>query len=162
MKKPIPLLHDDTIDRRVGKEFLEERGWWGIEYGGTYDLDLMVPEFSRGCDVEMNWYNHSTQFQNEGCFRVPYRKQKYWMNDGPWGSWKVDYLQFSENDTKELLWYPYKVIEGFRNNLVVWKGLMDKGYTKNQATFIRIPFVEGKKFITHWKQINGVWTQQTW
>lgn len=162
MYKPIPLLHDDTLDRRVGKEFLEKRGWWGIEFGGTYDLDLMVPEFSRGCDVEMNWYNHATQFKNEGYFRIPFRKQKYWANEGVWGPWKVDYLQFSQNNTNELLWYPYKIIEIFKNNLVIWKGLLDKGYTNHQATFIRIPFVEGKKFITHWKQINGVWVQENW
>ena len=47
------LAHNDTLDREVANEFLELNGWYGIELGDTYDLDLEVHEFKRGCDIEM-------------------------------------------------------------------------------------------------------------
>ena len=158
--KPKPLSHDDTIDREVGKRFLEERGWWGIEYGGQYDVDLSVPEFKRGCDVEMNYYNHYETFKNEGVFRIPARKERYWMDSGSrYWDWKVDYIQFSDNDTKELLWYSYKIIEHYLDSRVIWDALKRKGYTELQSTFITIPFDVSKEHIQHWKQIDGVWVR---
>lgn len=158
--KPKAMNHDDTIDREVGKEFLEERGWYGIEFGGKYDLDLMVPQFQRGCDVEMNNYNHYNKFKEEGIFRIPARKERYWLSSGSrYDEWKVDYIQFSDNDTNELLWYSWKLIEHYVHNRVTWPGLRLKGYTELQSTFITIPFEIGNQYIQHWKLIGGVWTK---
>jgi hypothetical protein len=159
-RKPNALNHDDTIDREFGKEFLEERGWYGIEYGGKYDLDLEVPQFKRGCDVEMNNYNHYETFKSEGVFRLPARKERYWLNTGSnYSDWKVDYIQFSNNDVNELLWYPYKLIEHYVHNRVTWEGLKKKGYSDIMSTFITIPFDDGIKYIQHWKNENGIWIQ---
>ena len=36
------LAHNDTQDREVAKDFLEQNKWYGIELGGEYDLDLEV------------------------------------------------------------------------------------------------------------------------
>lgn len=158
--KPKAMNHDDTIDRKVGKEFLEERGWYGIEFGGKYDLDLMVPQFQRGCDVEMNNYNHYERFRLERNFRIPARKQKYWLDSGSrYDDWKVDYIQFSNNNTDELLWYSWKTIEPYVNNTIIIDALKKCGYTDTQATFIAIPFDIGKDTIQHWKLIGGVWTK---
>lgn len=157
-RKPIAMSHDDTIDRVVGKEFLEQRGWYGIEYGGKYDLDLEVPQFKRGCDVEMNNYNHYERFKLERNFRIPARKQKYWLDSGSkYDEWKVDYIQFSNNNTNELLWYSWKIIEPYVNNTFVIDALKKCGYTDTQATFIRIPFDIGNQYIQHWKLIDGKW-----
>jgi len=159
LTKPTALNHDDTYDRIVAKAFLEDRGWYGIEYGGYWDLDLIAPQYKRGCDVEMNKYNHYEQFKSEGIFRLPARKLRYWNDTGDYGDWKVDYIQFSDNSTTELLWYPYRIIEHYKNNRVVWEGLKKKGYTDIQASFISIPFEVGIKHIQHWKFINNEWQQ---
>ena len=73
------LAHNDTLDREVTKDFLEQNKWYGIELGDTYDLDLEVHEFNRGCDVEMINYGMD-RFKQHNHFRIPVRKQKYWSN----------------------------------------------------------------------------------
>ena len=157
MGRPIALNHDDTLDRIVGKEFLEQQGWSGITYGGYWDLDLEVHSFKRGCDVEMNHYNHYTTFKAEGQFRVPARKIRYWNTDGKYGEWKVDYIQFSDNKLEELLWYPYKLLEMYKDNHIVLEALRKKGYDEKQSTFISIPFEVGSKYVQRWKKEKNVW-----
>ena len=159
LTKHAALNHDDTYDRIVAKAFLEDRGWYGIEYGGYWDLDLIAPQYKRGCDVEMNKYNHYEQFKSEGIFRLPARKLRYWNDTGDYGDWKVDYIQFSNNNTDELLWYSWKTIEPYVNNTIIIDALKKCGYTDTQATFIAIPFDIGKDTIQHWKLIGGVWTK---
>jgi hypothetical protein len=153
------LKHDDTNDREVGKKFLEERGWSGITYGGYWDLDLEVTEFKRGCDVEMNHYNHFIQFKKEGMYRVPARKIRYWNSDGKYGDWKIDYIQFSDNKLEELLWYPYKLLEQFKDNQIVIEAIRKKGYNEKMSTFIFIPFEIGKNYVQRWKLEKNIWVR---
>ena len=50
------LAHNDTQDREVAKDFLEQNKWYGIELGGEYDLDLEVHEL-------LMVLNHWCQYQ---------------------------------------------------------------------------------------------------
>jgi hypothetical protein len=52
LRKAEPLNHNDAIDRKIAKSFLEERGWYGIEEGSEHGLDLIVPKLKRGADAE--------------------------------------------------------------------------------------------------------------
>ena len=131
MGRPAALNHDDTNDREVGKEFLELQGWSGITYGGYWDLDLEVHSFKRGCDVEMNHYNHYTTFKAEGQFRVPARKIRYWNTDGKYGEWKVDYIQFSDNKLEELLGIHTSYLRCIKIITLFWKHSEKKDTMKN-------------------------------
>jgi hypothetical protein len=168
--KPIPLTHNDSKDRIIAKSFLEEREWYNIEEGGEFDLDLIVPQYKRGADVECFKGNINT-FKNDGYFRIPVRKQKYWSGEStyidngnnqrvnPYEDWFVDYIQFCNSDTTELLWYPYKLIKHYHKNIIEWKGLYKKNFKGNQSIFIKIPYDDGIKHIQHWKIINNEWTE---
>jgi hypothetical protein len=168
--KPTALNHNDSVDRKVAISFLEERGWYDIEEGGEHELDLVVPKFKRGADVE-SFSGNLESFKKTDYFRIPFRKQKYWSNQpiyidnkgnqriNPYKGWFVDYIQFLNNENTELLWYSYKTIVPYHTNIIEWKGLYKKNYKGNQAKFIRIPFTEGIKAIQYWKLIAGVWTK---
>lgn len=167
---PKPLQHTDEVDRRVGKAFLEERGWYDIQEGGEHELDLIVPKFKRGADVEC-FKGNLALFEEHGYFRIPVRKQKYWSGEATYldnfnnqrvnkyQDWFVDYIQFCNSDTIELLWYPYKLVKHYHTNTIVWEGLHKKNYQGNRAVFIKIPYDEGIKYIQHWKYINNEWVQ---
>jgi hypothetical protein len=168
--KSIALNHNDSIDRKVATRFLEERGWYDIEEGGEFELDLIVPKFKRGADMESFKGNLNT-FKQDGYFRIPARKQKYWSgnptyinNEGnqrinKYKDWFVDYIQFLNKSNTELLWYSYKTIVPYHTNIIEWKGLYKKGFKGNQAKFIKIPYKKGIKEIQYWKLIDGVWTK---
>jgi len=168
--KPIPLTHNDSKDRIVATNFLNERGWNSIEEGGEFELDLIVPQYKRGADVECFKGNINT-FKTDGYFRIPVRKQKYWSGEStyidngdnqrvnPYKDWFVDYIQFCNSDTMELLWYPYKLIKHYHKNIIEWKGLYKKNFKGNQSIFIKIPYDDGIKHIQHWKRINNEWTK---
>lgn len=168
--KPIPLTHNDSKDRIIAKSFLEERGWYDIVEGGEFDLDLVVPQYKRGADVESFKGNIDT-FKSDGYFRIPARKQKYWSGEptyidnggnqriNSYKDWFVDYIQFCNSNTDELLWYNYKTIKAYHKNLIEWKGLYKKNYIGNQTIFIKIPYEYGINNIQHWKRINNEWTK---
>lgn len=168
--KPIPLTHNDSDDRIVATNFLEERGWYSIVEGGEYELDLIVPKFKRGADVEC-FKGDINSFKTDGYFRIPARKQKYWSGEStyidnggnqrinPYKDWFVDYIQFCNSDVNELLWYNYKLVKHYCNNIIEWKGLHKKKYVGNQTQFIKIPYEDGIKHIQHWKKIDNEWTK---
>jgi hypothetical protein len=168
--KPIPLTHNDSKDRIVATLFLQERGWYDIEEGGEFDLDLIVPQYKRGADIESFKGNIDT-FKSDGYFRIPVRKQKYWSGEStyidnggnqqinPYKDWFVDYIQFCNSNTDELLWYNYKTIKSYHTNLIEWKGLYKKGFKGNQAKFIKIPYSVGIQTIQHWKLIGNQWVK---
>ena len=162
------LSHIDIEDREVTKEFLEENNWYGIEMGGEYDLDLEVHEFKRGCDVEMINYGMD-RFKQHNHFRLPYRKVKYWSNsdtykdknnkDRPnkYKEWYIDYIQFLNNDLDELLWYDYKLIKEYINNLYT-DNTLKKQWSERERTFITIPYEIGIQRIKHYKKMqDGRW-----
>lgn len=168
--KPIALNHNDSKDRIIATNFLNERGWVGIEEGGEFELDLVVPHIKRGADVECFKGNIDT-FKTDGYFRIPARKQKYWSGNSiyidngnnqrvnPYKDWFVDYIQFCNSDTTELLWYGHKLIKHYHKNLIEWAGLYKKNFTGNQSIFIKIPYDDGSKYIQHWRYINNEWTR---
>lgn len=174
LRKAEALNHNDEIDRKIAKSFLEERGWYGIEEGSEYGLDLIVPKLKtklkRGADVEC-FKENINKFKNDGYFRIPVRKQKYWSglptyldnygntHENDYKDWAVDYVQFCNKSNDELLWYPYKLIKHYHTNLIEWKGLYKKDFKGNQAFFIKIPYDDGIKYIQHWKFINNEWQQ---
>ena len=82
------LAHNDALDREVTKDFLEQNKWYGIELGDTYDLDLEVHEFNRGCDVEMINYGMD-RFKQHNHFRIPVRKHpnQVWFLQPPPREW---------------------------------------------------------------------------
>lgn len=168
--KPIPLTHNDSTDRIVATNFLNERGWNGIVEGGEYELDLIVSQYKRGADVEC-FKGDINSFKTDGYFRIPARKQKYWNGEttyidnggnqriNPYKDWFVDYIQFCNSDVNELLWYNYKLVKHYCNNIIEWKGLHKKNYVGNQTQFIKIPYEDGIKHIQHWKKIDNEWTK---
>ena len=164
------LSHDDTKDREVAKSFLESNGWHDIKLGGIYDLDLEVPKYKRGCDIEMINYGMD-RFEKHNHFRIPCRKYKYWSelptykdkdnkeHYNKYQNWYVDYIQFLNNDLTELIWYNWKTIKQYRNNLFFDKILVsNKGFTESESTFITIPY--NKELIKHYKLENGIWIKQ--
>lgn len=163
------LSHNDTKDREVAKEFLEQNKWKGIEYGGKYDLDLEVNEYKRGCDIEMINYGMD-RFQQHGHFRLPYRKIKYWNNSdiyrdknnkawtNKYKGWFIDYIQFLNNDLNELLWYDWKLIQEYRNNIHIDTALL-KQWSERESSFITIPYIIGLDRIKHFKLVNGEWQE---
>lgn len=163
------LSHDDTMDREVARNFLERNGWYDIEFGGEKDLDLEVKIFKRGCDVEMINYGID-RFEKFNHFRIPNRKEHYWsgsnLRNGKYGKWNnkykdwyIDYIQFLNSDLTELIWYNWKTIKQYRNNLFFDKVLVsNKGFTESESTFIVIPY--NKNLIKHYKLTNGIWTRQ--
>lgn len=168
--KPTALNHNDSKDRIIATHFLQERGWYDIEEGGEFELDLIVPKFKRGADVECFKGDINT-FKTDGYFRIPFRKQKYWSGEptyidngdsqqiNPYKDWLVDYIQFCNSGTDELLWYNYKLVKHYHKNIIEWKGLYKKNFIGNQAKFIKIPYEDGIKYIQRWKLINGRWTK---
>jgi len=162
------LSHVDIEDREVTKEFLEENNWHGIEMGGEYDLDLEVHEFKRGCDVEMINYGMD-RFKQHNHFRLPYRKIKYWSglptyNDkngkariNKYVDWYIDYIQFLNNDLDELLWYDWKLIKQYRDNIHIDTALL-KQWSERESSFITIPYEVGLEKIKHYKKMqDGKW-----
>ena len=162
------LAHNDTQDREVAKDFLEQNKWYGIELGGEYDLDLEVHEFNRGCDVEMINYGMD-RFKQHNHFRLPVRKQKYWSNSDTYNdknnlarinkykAWYIDYIQFLNNDLDELLWYDYKLIKEWINNLYT-DNTLKKQWSERERTFITIPYEIGIQRIKHYKKMqDGKW-----
>lgn len=168
--KPTALNHNDSNDRIIATHFLQERGWYDIEEGGEFELDLIVPKFKRGADMECFKGDIDT-FKTDGYFRIPFRKQKYWSGEStyidnggsqrinPYKDWLVDYIQFCNSDTNELLWYNYKLVKHYHKNTIEWKGLYKKNFIGNQSIFIKIPYEDGIKYIQHWKKINNEWTR---
>ena len=158
------LSHIDTEDRIVAKDFLESNGWYEIEYGGQYDLDLEVHRFKRGCDVEMINYGMD-RFKQHNHFRIPYRKIKYWSElllysdkngkdrYNKYNDWYIDYIQFLNNDLTELLWYDWKLIKEYRDNLYI-DNVLTKQWSERESTFITIPYEIGIKRIKHYKLTN--------
>ena len=162
------LSHIDTEDREVAKDFLEQNKWYGIEMGGEYDLDLEAHQYKRGCDVEMN-NNGMDRFEKHNHFRLPVRKQKYWSNsdtykdknnkDRPskYKEWYIDYIQFLNNDLDELLWYDWKLIKEYINNLYT-DNTLKKQWSERERTFITIPYEIGIQRIKHYKKMqDGKW-----
>ena len=162
------LSHIDTEDREVTKRFLEENKWKGIEMGGKYDLDLEVYEFKRGCDVEMINYGMD-RFKQHNHFRLPYRKIKYWSglptyNDkngnarhNKYVNWYIDYIQFLNNDLDELLWYDWKLIKEYKDNIHTDTALL-KQWSERESSFITIPYEVGLERIKHYKKMqDGKW-----
>jgi len=162
------LSHIDIEDREVTKEFLEENNWYGIEMGGEYDLDLEVHKFKRGCDVEMINYGMD-RFKQHNHFRLPYRKIKYWSglptyNDkngkariNKYVDWYIDYIQFLNNDLDELLWYDWKLIKQYRDNIHIDTALL-KQWSERESSFITIPYEVGLEKIKHYKKMqDGKW-----
>lgn len=168
--KPTALNHNDSKDRIIATYFLQERGWYDIEEGGEFELDLIVPKFKRGADMECFKGDINT-FKTDGYFRIPFRKQKYWSGEStyidnggsqrinPYKDWLVDYIQFCNSGTTELLWYNYKLLKHYHNNIIEWKGLYKKNFKGNQAKFIKIPYTDGIKHIQRWKLIEGIWVK---
>lgn len=168
--KPTALNHNDSKDRIIATYFLQERGWYDIEEGGEFELDLIVPKFKRGADMECFKGDINT-FKTDGYFRIPFRKQKYWSGEStyidnggsqrinPYKDWLVDYIQFCNSGTTELLWYNYKLLKHYHDNIIEWKGLYKKNFKGNQAKFIKIPYTDGVKHIQRWKLIEGNWTK---
>lgn len=166
------LSHDDTKDREVARNFLERNGWYNIEYGGKYDLDLEVKIFNRGCDVEMINYGMD-RFEKYNHFRIPCRKYKYWSelptykdkdnkeHYNKYQNWYVDYIRFLNNDLTELIWYNWKTIKHYKDNLYIDK-VLTKQWSERESTFITIPFEYFNKFygIKHYKLENGIWQNQ--
>jgi hypothetical protein len=166
------LAHNDTKDREVAKDFLEQNKWYGITMGGEYDLDLEVHKFNRGCDIEMINYGMD-RFEKHNHFRIPVRKQKYWSNLDTYNDknnlarinkykeWYIDYIQFLNNDLTELLWYNWKTIKHYKDNLYI-DNTLTKQWSERERTFITIPYNYIKEFsgIKHYKLINGLWTRQ--
>jgi hypothetical protein len=166
------LAHNDTKDREVAKDFLEQNKWYGITMGGEYDLDLEVHKFNRGCDIEMINYGMD-RFEKHNHFRIPVRKQKYWSNLDTYNDknnlarinkykeWYIDYIQFLNNDLTELLWYNWKTIKHYKDNLYI-DNTLTKQWSERERTFITIPYNYIKEFsgIKHYKLINGLWTMQ--
>jgi hypothetical protein len=162
------LSHDDTKDREVAKQFLEENNWYDIQMGGKWDLDLEVNEFKRGCDVEMISYGMD-RIKQYNHFRIPVRKQKYWNNSDTYTAkdnsvwtnkykgWYVDYIQFLNNNLDELLWYDYKLIKEYINNQYTANSLKKEWIIESERTFITIPYEIGIGRIKHFKLINGIW-----
>jgi len=163
------LSHIDTEDRKVTKEFLEQNKWFGIQMGGKWDLDLEVHEFKRGCDVEKINYGMD-RFKSHNHFRIPVRKQKYWNNSttyvakdnsiwpNRYKGWYVDYIQFLNNDLDELLWYDYKLIREYINNLYTDNSLKKEWNIESERTFITIPYEVGLERIKHYKKMqDGKW-----
>ena len=162
------LSHNDTMDREVAKEFLEEMNWRAIELGGEYDLDLEVNQYKRGCDIEMINYGMD-RFKQHNHFRLPYRKIKYWSEldtykdknnkDRPnkYKEWYIDYIQFLNNDLDELLWYDWMLIKQYRNNIHIDSTLL-KQWSERESSFITIPYEIGLKRIKHYKKMqDGKW-----
>ena len=162
------LSHNDTMDREVAKEFLEEMNWRAIELGGEYDLDLEVNQYKRGCDIEMINYGMD-RFKQHNHFRLPYRKIKYWSEldtykdknnkDRPnkYKEWYIDYIQFLNNDLDELLWYDWMLIKQYRNNIHIDTALL-KQWSERESSFITIPYEIGLKRIKHYKKMqDGKW-----
>ena len=162
------LAHNDTLDREVANEFLELNGWYGIELGDTYDLDLEVHEFKRGCDIEMINYGMD-RFKQHNHFRIPVRKQKYWSNTATYldknglsrinkyVDWYIDYIQFLNNDLDELLWYDWKLIKQYRGNIQTDTALL-KQWSERESSFITIPYEVGLERIKHYKKMqDGKW-----
>ena len=166
--KPAALNHSDIVDRDIAKSFLEARGWYDIEYGNKYALDLIVPKLKRGVDVECFKHNIAV-FKTDGYFRIPARKQKYWsglstyldnygnIRKNHYEDWSVDYVQFCNYSTDELLWYPYKLIKHYHMNLIEWSRLSKQNFKRNQTFFIKIPYNVGIKYIQNWKKENNIW-----
>lgn len=166
--KPTALNHNDSKDRIIATHFLQERGWYDIEEGGEFELDLGVPKFKRGADVE-SFKGDITTFKTDRYFRIPFRKQKYWSGEptyidnggnqrtNPYKDWFVDYIQFCNSNTDELLWYNYKLIKHYHKNIIEWKGLYKKNFIGKQAKFIKIPYEDGIKHIQLWKRIDNQW-----
>ena len=164
------LSHDDTMDREVAKQFLEEMNWRAIELGGMYDLDLEVNQYKRGCDVEMINYGMD-RFENHNHFRIPYRKVKYWSGletfkdknntdrHNKYKEWYIDYIQFLNNDLTELLWYDWRLIKEYRNNIHIDTALL-KQWSERESSFITIPFEIGMDRIKHFKLENDIWVEQ--
>ena len=164
--KPTALNHNDSKDRIIATHFLQERGWYDIEEGDWDKLDLIVPKYKRGADVEC-FKGDINSFKTDGYFRIPARKQKYWSGEStyidnggnqrtnPYKDWFVDYIQFCNSDVNELLWYNYKLIKHCHKNIIEWKGLYKKHFIGKQAKFIKIPYEDGIKYIQHWKRINN-------
>ena len=165
--------HDDTNDRIVAKSFLEKQGWWGIDFGGKWDLDLEVKEFKRGCDIEMISHGLS-KIENNNHFRIPVRKYKYWSelptykdkneneHYNKYQDWYVDYIQFLNNDLTELLWYNWKTIKHYKDNIHFETNLIKGDFTERGSTFITIPYDYIKEFsgIKHYKLESGIWIKQ--
>jgi len=162
------LAHNDTRDREVAKDFLEQNKWYGITMGGEYDLDLEVHEFNRGCDIEMINYGMD-RFKQHNHFRIPVRKQKYWSNLDTYNDknnlarinkykeWYIDYIQFLNNDLDELLWYDYKLIKEYINNQYT-DNTLKKQWSERERTFITIPYEIGLERIKHYKRMqDGKW-----
>jgi hypothetical protein len=168
--KPIALTHNDSKDRIIATNFLNERGWNGIEEGGEFELDLVVPQYKRGADVEC-FKGDINSFKTDGYFRIPFRKQKYWSGEptyidnggnqriNPYNDWFVDYIQFCNSNTDELLWYNYKLVKHYHKNTIEWKGLYKKNFIGNQAKFIKIPYEDGIKYIQYWKHVDNQWVK---
>jgi hypothetical protein len=164
------LSHIDTEDREVAKDFLEKNNWVNIEMGGEYDLDLEVHQYKRGCDVEMIKYDMD-YWKHCNHFRIPYRKHKYWSelptyNDkngnariNMYKDWYVDYIQFLNNDLDEFLWYDWKLVKEYKDNIYFDNYLHNtKGWTEIRSTFITIPYEIGLNRIKHYKKMqDGVW-----
>jgi hypothetical protein len=164
------LSHDDTMDREVAKQFLEEMNWRAIELGGMYDLDLEVNQYKRGCDVEMINYGMD-RFENHNHFRIPYRKQKYWSGletfkdknntdrHNKYKEWYIDYIQFLNNDLTELLWYDWMLVRQYKNNIHIDTALL-KQWSERESSFITIPYEIGISRIKHFKLENRIWNRQ--
>lgn len=163
------LSHNDTKDREVAKQFLEQNNWRGIEYGGEYDLDLEVHKYKRGCDIEMINYGMD-RFEKHNHFRIPYRKIKYWNEldtykdknnsdrHNKYKDWYIDYIQFLNNDLNELLWYDYKLIKEYKDNINIDNTLL-KQWSERESSFITIPYLIGIDRIKHFKLVNGKWQE---
>ena len=165
--------HDDTNDRIIAKSFLETQGWYNINFGGKYDLDLEVKTFERGCDVEMINYGMD-RFERFNHFRIPVRKYKYWSElptyvkengieeYNKYQNWYVDYIQFLNSSLTELVWYNWKTIKHYKDKIYFDKHLLPKGFTERGSTFITIPYNYIKEFsgIKHYKLESGSWTKQ--
>jgi len=163
------LSHDDTKDREVAKQLLEQHNWQDIQLGGKYDLDLVSPQFKRGCDVEMINYGMD-RFKRHNHFRIPYRKHKYWSqsdtykdkNDtdrhNKYKDWYIDYIQFLNNDLTELLWYDYKLIKEYKDNIQI-DTTLTKQWSERESSFITIPYLIGIDRIRHFKLVNDNWQE---
>ena len=159
----VALSHNDTEDRQVAKQFLELNGWFNIEMGGEYDLDLQVPKFKRGADIEQISYGLD-RFERHNHFRIPFRKQKYWNEQdfnlngylNKYKEWYVDYIQFLNSSLTEFLWYDWGLIKEYHKNLFV-DDRLPANWTRIERTFIIIPYQVGLERIKHYKLENGSW-----
>ena len=135
-------------------------------------IDKKVTEFWTDFFVEAHFRNNRP-FEKYNHFRIPYRKIKYWSelptykdkNEtdryNKYHDWSIDYIQFLNNDLTELLWYNWKTIKHYKDNLYIDK-VLTKQWSERESTFIIIPYDYIKEFsgIKHYKLENGIWTKQ--